>query len=86
MSAEDTVAKVQLPKKKKAPVRKAKKVAKRKSAKPAQRGSGGREKFPRHSVERALRISRAIIEQNAGKECSESDSARYSGVRPCGRI
>lgn len=37
-------------------------------------------KFPRHAVERALRIPRAIIEQNAGKECSDRDAAKYANV------
>jgi hypothetical protein len=37
-------------------------------------------KFPRHSVERALRIPRSIIEQNAGKECTDRDAAKYVGV------
>jgi hypothetical protein len=49
-----------------------------------ERKKGGAEsataKFPRHSIEKALRIPRAIIEQNAGKECSDSDSARFVGV------
>ncbi|MCP3411204.1 nucleoside 2-deoxyribosyltransferase [Bradyrhizobium sp. CCGB01] len=43
-------------------------------------GSGGAAKFPRHSIERALRIPRAIIEQNAGKESSEAEAAAYVGV------
>jgi hypothetical protein len=37
-------------------------------------------KYPRHSVTRALRIPQAIIEQNAGRECSDRDSANYVGV------
>ena len=36
--------------------------------------------YPRHSVEKALRIPRAIVEQNAGKDCSEKDAANYCGV------
>src|SRR6476469_7029008 len=42
--------------------------------------SGGHAKFPRHSVEKALRIPKAIIEQNAGKECTDRESAQYIGV------
>jgi hypothetical protein len=41
---------------------------------------GGNARFPRHSVEKALRIPRAIIEQNAGKECTDKESATYLGV------
>lgn len=36
--------------------------------------------YPRHSLVKALRIPRAIIEQNAGKECSEADSAKFLSV------
>jgi hypothetical protein len=42
--------------------------------------------FPKHSVEKALRIPRALLEQNAGKECSESDAARYCNVGYSGQF
>jgi hypothetical protein len=35
-------------------------------------------KFPRHAVERALRIPKAIYEQNAGKPTSLADAAKFS--------
>jgi len=35
-------------------------------------------KFPRHSVERALRIPKAIYDQNAGKPTSLADAAKFS--------
>ncbi len=35
---------------------------------------------PRHSVVKALRIPKAILEQNAGKECTEAESAKYLGI------
>lgn len=59
-----------------------KKVAKKKAAKAKRSGtgSGGAAKYPRHSIERALRIPRAIIDQNAGKPCTDRESARYVGV------
>jgi hypothetical protein len=38
-------------------------------------------KFPKLSIERALRIPKAILEQNAGKACSDRDSATYVGVK-----
>jgi hypothetical protein len=60
--------------------RKAKKAKKAKRAKGAESEKGGSPKFPRHTVEKALRIPKAIIEQNAGRECSEADSAKYVGV------
>ena len=40
--------------------------------------------YPRHSVEKSLRIAKAILEQNAGKECSEAESAKFVGVNPSG--
>jgi hypothetical protein len=53
--------------------RKAKKARAKKSN--STTSSGATAKFPRHTVEKALRIPKAIIEQNAGRECSEADAA-----------
>ena len=41
---------------------------------------GTRAKYPRHSVERALRIPKAILEQNAGKACTTEQAAGFLGV------
>jgi hypothetical protein len=38
-----------------------------------------RAKYPRHSVERALRIPKAILEQNAGKPCTPEEAAVLLG-------
>lgn len=38
-------------------------------------------KYPRHNLERALRIPRGILEQNAGRECTEEKSASFIGVK-----
>jgi hypothetical protein len=43
-------------------------------------------KYPRHSVKKALRIPRAILEQNAGKECSETEAVGYLGSTLNGEI
>lgn len=43
--------------------------------------SGKQPKYPRHDLERALRIPQGILEQNAGKDCSEQDAAKYIGVK-----
>lgn len=44
-----------------------------------------RAKYPRHSVERALRIPRAILEQNAGKPVTpEQAAALFGGTSPKG--
>ena len=40
----------------------------------------GQAKFPRHAVDKALRIPRAILEQNAGKPCTPKEAAGFSGV------
>lgn len=36
--------------------------------------------YPRHAVRKALRIPRAILDQNAGHACSDREAAKYSGV------
>src|SRR5579863_1726767 len=36
--------------------------------------------FPRHSVEKALRIPKAILEQNAGKPCTVKEAAAFLGM------
>ena len=81
MSITDSESEEPGPKKKKArKARKSKKAKAAKAAKAADKGVGGTARFPRHTVERSLRIPKAIIEQNAGKECSEADAAKYLGV------
>jgi len=37
--------------------------------------------YPRASLEKALRIPKAILEQNAGKNCTDQESATYVGVK-----
>lgn len=51
-----------------------KKAAKRKEA------SGGGASFPRHSVKKALRIPRAILDQNAGKVCTDREAVKFAGI------
>lgn len=43
-------------------------------------------KFPRHSVERALRIPGVILDQNAGKPCTEAEAAKLLKVAPGGPL
>ena len=45
------------------------------------RASGKHTKFPKHSIEKALRIPRGILDQNAGKACSDRESAGFVGVK-----
>ena len=39
-----------------------------------------RAKFPRHTLAKALRVPRAILEQNAGRACTEAEAAAFVGV------
>jgi len=56
-------------------------MAKKKAAKPKEKTKPvGSSNYPRHSLEKALRIPIAILEQNAGKETSDSEAAGYIGV------
>jgi len=41
--------------------------------------SAARAKYPRHTVERALRIPQAILEQNAGKPVTPQEAAALLG-------
>lgn len=45
---------------------------------PTKAGVSSPPKYPRHSIERALRIPRALLDQNAGKECTPQESAAYA--------
>lgn len=36
--------------------------------------------YPRHSLKKALRIPRAILEQNAGKACTDRDATKFAGL------
>lgn len=38
-------------------------------------------KYPRHNLEKVLRIPKAILDQNAGKECSDKDTATFLGIK-----
>ncbi|MES2285961.1 MAG: hypothetical protein V4547_09760 [Bacteroidota bacterium] len=63
---------------KKKPAKKAvkKAIKKKKPGKTA----GVTSNYPRHSIVKALRIPKVILDQNAGKECTEEESAKYLGI------
>jgi len=42
--------------------------------------------FPKHSISKCLRIPQAILEQNAGKECTDSEAAKFAGIGWSGPI
>lgn len=53
----------------------------KKSAKAKKSSSHKIPNYPRSSLEKALRIPRGILEQNAGKECTNEESANYVGIK-----
>jgi len=55
-------------------------TAKRSSAK----GKSPPAKYPRHAVEKALRIPKAILDQNAGKSCTVKEAAKFLGLGEAG--
>jgi hypothetical protein len=64
---------------------------KRKAARAiAARGRGGKRgspiAFPKHSISKCLRIPQGILEQNAGKECTDREAAKFSGVGWSGQL
>jgi hypothetical protein len=62
-----------------------KKAVKTKLGVPAKKATKPtRPKYPRHSVEKALRIPRAILDQNAGKPSTPAEAAAFLHVGPKG--
>lgn len=51
------------------------------AAKPAGPPARGGAAYPRHSVRKALRVPRAILEQNAGKACADREAAGFCGIK-----
>jgi hypothetical protein len=43
-------------------------------------------KYPRHTPEKALRIPRAILEQNAGKDCTDAEAVGFLGLKASGPL
>lgn len=64
--------KAKKPRPKRAPAKK----ATRKSSDPPK----GVSAYPRHSLKKALRIPRAILEQNAGKACADREATKFVGI------
>lgn len=59
---------------------KAKKVSSTKGSLKAIKPMRAKAKFPRHPVGKAIRIAEAIFNQNAGKECSRKEAAKFFGL------
>lgn len=68
---------------------KTKKVAADKSSAPGKKASrkgktsaaSDSSKYPRQSLEKSLRIPKAILDQNAGKDCTDKESATFLGIK-----
>ena len=57
--------------------KKAKKQAAKAASKSSTKTKSPPANYPRHPVDKSLRIPRAILEQNAGKECTVKESAAF---------
>jgi hypothetical protein len=68
--------------KKKRTKRRRKKTGKqsRNAKAPKKTKSGGASDYPRHSVRKSLRIPQSVLDQNAGRPCTDREAAEYSGV------
>jgi hypothetical protein len=60
--------------------RKSRGKGKKKRAAPTKGSGSGTAAFPRHSVRKALRIPKAILEQNAGKACTDREAVNFAGI------
>ena len=69
-----------------APRRKTRAKRTTKTTKSARTGPPSVAKFPRHAVKRALRIPRAILDQNAGHETTPAEAARFLGGKVSGEF
>lgn len=66
-----------------------KKATKRKSAKRKAANVGtkfGPMLFPKHSVLKAIRIPQAVLENNAGKDCTDREAATFAGLGWTGSV
>jgi hypothetical protein len=59
-------------------------AAKKNSVEASEPAGEGPKSFPRHSVAKALRIPKAILEQNAGKVCTVAEAASFLGTKAHG--
>lgn len=50
------------------------------------KGSVGPNAYPRHAVRKALRVPKAILDQNAGKACTDDEAAEFCGVKYSGAL
>jgi hypothetical protein len=63
-----------------------KRSVKEKSAPVAGLGKFSQLAFPKHSILKALRIPQAVLENNAGRDCSDREAAKFAGIGWSGPI
>jgi hypothetical protein len=69
------------PKPKKKRKKRSRKPAAPRAAKSANDGGSSQSPYPRHAVDKALRIPRAILEQHAGKPATANEAASFVGAK-----
>jgi hypothetical protein len=62
------------------------KTGKRRGKVARRKPGAGKLGFPKHSILKCLRIPQAILEQNAGKPCTDRDAARFAGMGYTGAL
>ncbi len=66
------------------------KLRKGRSRRSRKEGSPGKStahiSFPKHAISKCVRIPQAILEQNAGKECTYREAAKFAGLGYTGQV
>src|SRR5690348_9827215 len=52
----------------------------------AKSGKGATLAYPKHPILKCLRIPQAVLENNAGKECTDREAAKYASVGWSGNV
>jgi len=63
-----------------------KKKAHKKRGATGAKGKSGNVAFPKHSIIKALRLPQAVLENNAGRDCTDREAATFAGVGWSGSV
>ena len=74
------------PAKQKTKKKKARQRTKHRNAANGDTKRGGTLGFPKHPILKCLRIPQAVLENNAGKECTDREAAKFAGIGWSGQI
>ncbi|MBV9497586.1 MAG: hypothetical protein JOZ54_25340 [Acidobacteria bacterium] len=80
MADNSTTETTATPTKTEKPGRKRKKAASKRKPREREGRPTGAAAFPRHSVKKALRVPRAILDQNAGKPSTDREALKFAGL------